>query len=85
MRTKFYVRMCLGVMPLGSLLKKPHRIKYVKDFNTPYVEKIWSLNPTKHKFIPLDLALRAYRSYFMYCANTNSPVKSFDIWLKTEI
>ena len=60
---------------------------------TLYVKKLWSLNPTKSKYIPLEQAVKEHAEYcrhFMEAVrrertpNKEKP-KSLTEWLKTEI
>lgn len=54
-----------------------------------YVKKVWSYNPTKYKYIPLEKAIKGYDDYLNYYReNTYRDlkfIKSFDRWLRTEI
>lgn len=60
----------------------------MKDF---YVKKIVSWNPDEYKYIPLDMALKAYDDYlhtlFAHVIQGHgfTSLKSFEIWLETEI
>ena len=56
-----------------------------------YVKKIWSLNPTKYKYVEFSKAHKEYTSWFAYVALKRpeykyvEPIKTFEEWLKTEI
>lgn len=55
---------------------------------TLYIKKLWSLNPTKCKFIPLEEALEDYSYYIRACIKINMPeieIKTFKQWRTTEI
>lgn len=49
---------------------------------TLYIKKLWSLNPTKYKFIPLKKALEEYHIYVQFC---KTGIKTFEQWRTTEI
>ena len=56
-----------------------------------YVKKIWSLNPTKYKYVELSKAQAEYTGWYTY-VSLNNPyyhevmkLKTFEEWLKTEI
>ena len=76
MSVKFYHKLMEGIFE-------------VKKYQIHYVKKIWSLNPTKYKFIQAPEALKKYDEYLT--AFVKSPVshssnwKSFENWLETEI
>lgn len=51
-----------------------------------FVKKIWSLNPSKYKFMPLDRATDDYSRYVASCIDAGyREWKTFDQWLRTEI
>lgn len=84
MSIKLYAKKHLGFTSVSQILKK---YSGVKKYNPIYVKKIWSLNPTKYKFILLFEALKKYDEYL---ANFKKPEhssdwKSFEDWLTTEI
>lgn len=55
---------------------------------TLYVKKIWSLNPTKYKYMTLEKATKEYNEYLGnwqgYILYKSNP-KTFKNWLQTEI
>jgi len=53
-----------------------------------YVKKIWSLNPTKFKYISLETALFNYEHYLTFFDKgwkQKEAPKRFEEWLKSEI
>jgi len=46
-----------------------------------YVKKVWSLNPTKYKYVELEQALFEHYKWI----NENGGRKTFTEWLCTEI
>ncbi|MFA5790709.1 MAG: hypothetical protein WC976_06585 [Caldisericia bacterium] len=86
MSIKLYAKMYLGFTSISPLLKEHPD---VKKPNPVYVKKIWSLNPTKHKFIPLPEALKKYDEYLTVFVESRvrdlTEWKSFEDWLATEI
>jgi hypothetical protein len=55
-----------------------------------YVKKIWSLNPTKYKYITIEKAIKGYENYIIgyiksLYFNKDKKPKTFKSWLTTEI
>lgn len=51
-----------------------------------FVKKIYSLHPSRYKFVALDTALEYYSRYVVACSDVGYITwKSFSQWLRTEI